>query len=349
MNCLVSTELSYKPQSSPPRPLSSMDKFRALEPVKLHAQPQGGKSYSQVQAHTHHAQFVGRLPSDLHLLVLANLPLPDIPAYARSSRALSGFTRDDSIWKDRWLALRLDRVPELKKLLDELDQKSSKEMAASRAAAPPMINVEDEFGDFTSAENVNDGFGDFVNGGGMRNGNANGFGPTPRLQVDFPFNTVMKESYKAKYMKAHALLKPLTALLSSPPHVVLSDIASQISPSLHQGALVLRLLSYFLSSSIKPVRQWENYYLSLRTVMDRFDSNLLAAFDVADGNGDEAGMREAAEASWQVWDRSAGDWEMGKVWAEKREIFYQMDKWRALDNFTCVFFWMFYGTIIDVL
>ncbi|PPQ73408.1 hypothetical protein CVT24_008502 [Panaeolus cyanescens] len=309
-----------------------MDKFRTLEPVKLHAQKQGVRTSSQPQTHSH---FVGRLPSDLHLLVLANLPVPDIPAYARSSRALSGFTRDDSVWKERWLSLNIHKEPALKKLIDELDKKSSQQLAASRAAAPPMINVEDEFGDFASAESANDAFGDFVNGTGNGNGLMNnGFGPTPRLQVDFPFNTVMKESFKAKYMKAHALLKPLTSFLSSPPHIVLTQIASQFSPSLQQEALLLRLLSFFLSPLVKPLRQWENHYHSLRSVMDRFDSNLLAAFDVADGNGDEKGMREAAEASWQVWDRSAGDWEMGKVWAEKREIFYQMDKWRALDNFT---------------
>jgi len=68
--------------------------------------------------------------------------------------------------------------------------------------------------------------------------------------------------------------------------------------------------------------------------MDRFDASLLSAFDVADGKGDEAAMKEAAESSWELWD-SVGDWEMGKVWAEKREIFYQHG-WKPLDNITCV-------------
>ena len=68
--------------------------------------------------------------------------------------------------------------------------------------------------------------------------------------------------------------------------------------------------------------------------MDRFDSNLLAAFDIADRKGDEEGMREAAASSWELWDKSSADWEMGKVWAEKKEIFYQQGKWKALDNFT---------------
>jgi recyclin-1 len=69
--------------------------------------------------------------------------------------------------------------------------------------------------------------------------------------------------------------------------------------------------------------------------MDRFDANLLAAFDVADGKLKEDEMRDAAEASWEVWD-GTGDWEMGKVWAEKREIFYEQGKWNPLDNVTCV-------------
>jgi recyclin-1 len=67
--------------------------------------------------------------------------------------------------------------------------------------------------------------------------------------------------------------------------------------------------------------------------MDRFEANLLAAFDVADSNNDESAMREAAESSWEVYDPSSGDWELGKVWAEKREIFYEQGKWKPLDNF----------------
>ncbi len=81
--------------------------------------------------------------------------------------------------------------------------------------------------------------------------------------------------------------------------------------------------------------------------MDRFDASLLTAFDSADGRGDENAMREAAESSWDIWESSstlggprapgvANDWEMGKVWAEKREIFYEHGQWNAMDNFTQV-------------
>jgi recyclin-1 len=67
--------------------------------------------------------------------------------------------------------------------------------------------------------------------------------------------------------------------------------------------------------------------------MDRFDATLLAAFDVADEKGNEYEMKQAAEASWQVWDRN-GEWEMGKVWMEKREIFYKQGTWNPDENFT---------------
>lgn len=103
---------------------------------------------------------------------------------------------------------------------------------------------------------------------------------------------------------------------------------------------------------MKPLRSWSALAAALRAATDRFEDALLTAFDVADGRANEAGMREAAEASWEVFDRSGGDgsiptygdsslsgprevhWELGTVWIEKREIFYEQSKWRALDNFT---------------
>lgn len=52
-------------------------------------------------------------------------------------------------------------------------------------------------------------------------------------------------------------------------------------------------------------------------------------------------MAEAAEASWEVWQAGdgnrAGGWEMGKVWAKKREVFYEHETWDPLDNFTGFF------------
>jgi recyclin-1 len=142
------------------------------------------------------------------------------------------------------------------------------------------------------------------------------------------------DSYKNKYIRVHNLLKSLTRILLSPSQLILSQLAEQVNLSLYHEAKLLRLLSHFLSPDVQPLRQWESLYLSLRSAMDRFDSNLLSAFDVADGKGDEEGMKEAAASSWELWDKSSADWEMGKVWAEKKEIFYQQGKWKALDNFT---------------
>jgi len=157
--------------------------------------------------------------------------------------------------------------------------------------------------------------------------------PPERTGTPSHFQRAANESYKNKYIGVHNLLKPLTRIFLSPPHLILSQLAEHISPSLYHEAKILRLLSHFLSPYVQPLRRWESLYLSLRSAMDRFDSNLLAAFDIADGKGDEEGMTEAAASSWELRDKSS-DWEMGKVWAEKKEIFYQQGKWKALDNFT---------------
>ena len=52
-------------------------------------------------------------------------------------------------------------------------------------------------------------------------------------------------------------------------------------------------------------------------------------------------MRDIASASWDVWEGHLSDskskvseWEMGRVWAEKREIFYEEGDWKPLDNFS---------------
>lgn len=297
-----------------------MDKFATLEPTKLYssAASTGARFLSRATGQKPaeiHLPLVGRLPSDLHLLVLSYLPIPDFPAYARCSRATSKLVRDDKIWEARWRALGLEKDPSLKKAIVILERKSRDQVAA----APPIIPVDDEFGDFATADafstSAPEEMGDFVGA----------FGVVP---------TALNETNKTKYVHVHSLLKPLLPILLSPPHLVLLELSEKVTTSLSEAAKTLRLLSRFLSPVVQPVRQWASLFLSLRTAMDRFDSSLLTAFDVADGKGDEAGMQEAAESSWEVWDPSGGDWEMGKVWAEKREIFYQQGRWQALDNFT---------------
>lgn len=312
-----------------------MDKFATLEPVKLYssAASTGARLLSRATGQKPTAivqPLVGGLPSDLHLLILSHLPVPDIPLYSRCCRATAAFGRDDTIWEKRWMVLGIDTDFAYRKVLDSLERKTNEKTVISRAAAPPIIPVDDEFGDFTTADIFQpppDEMGDFV--GAFQNvQSVNLAAPTSPIP--------QKDSYRTKYMRAHSLLKPLINILISPPHIVLSDLAGELKSSLYDQAKTLRLLASFLSPSIQPVRQWQTHFASLRTAMDRFDSSLLAAFDVADGKGDEDGMREAAESSWEVWDSSSGDWEMGKVWTEKREIFYQQGQWAALDNFTCV-------------
>ncbi|KAF5323093.1 hypothetical protein D9611_009311 [Ephemerocybe angulata] len=313
-----------------------MDKFATLEPVKLYTSFTSGKP---AQKQTPQPAFLGRLPLDLHVLVLSHLPVPDIPAYAASSRALSALLRDpdSQIWKAKWTALGVDRH-DLGSTLDELERKNNAKSAVSRAAAPPTLAVDDEFGDFADADVLNppsDEMGDFV-------GAFNGIQMSQPTHVifDSPAPTATKNTYRAKFIRAFGLLKPLVKLLDNPPHLVLSQLADIVAnpaaPSatpLLVEAQTLRLLSRFLSQELQPVRRWEIMYPALRSAMDRFDANMLAAFDTADSRGDEPAMREAAESSWQVWD-GVGDWELGKVWAEKREIFYQTGDWNPLDNFT---------------
>ena len=300
-----------------------MDRFRTLEPVKLYA---AGKKSSRPPQ-----KIIGRLPSDLHLLVVANLTIPDIPAYARCCKATAAFIRDDSTWGKRWKTLLVDGDPVLQKILDDLEQKANERANLSRATAPPTISVDDDFGDFADANVLSqppaEEMGDFV--GAFSHVSLSGaFSRSPP--------TTAKDSYKAKFVRSFNLLRPLARMLSSPPHLVLSELFAHLPSSLYQQAKLLRLLARFLSPRVQPFRKWESLYVSLRSAMDRYDSTLLAAFDMADGKDDEPAMREAAESSWEIWDSTIGDWEMGKVWAEKREIFYQHDRWQALDNFTWV-------------
>jgi recyclin-1 len=288
-----------------------MDKFATLEPVRLYA--------SKPKALIHGS--LGSLPSNLHTIIVYHLPIPDIPTYSICSRATRLCAAHDSVWEKRWKALTIDNDP----VLSNIIQRFQRKINDFKPAAPLP---EDDFGDFTTAELYSPSSADVMRdfSGAFQNMQLS-VQPTPS---SYPTN----ESYKIKYIRIHNLLKPLTRILLSPPQLILSQLAEQLNLSLYHEAKILRLLSHFLSLDVQPLRHWESLYLSLRSAMDRFDSNLLAAFDIADGKGDEQAMREAASSSWELWDKSSADWEMGKVWAEKKEIFYQQGKWKALDNFT---------------
>ncbi|KAG9218157.1 hypothetical protein CCMSSC00406_0008096 [Pleurotus cornucopiae] len=307
-----------------------MDKFATLEPVRLYNATTSASarllSRGQGPKPAIAQPLVGRLPSDLHLLILAHLAVPDFPAYSRCSHATAALAQDEKIWQARWTALAVDKYA-LSDVLDELEANSKGKTGAIKSAAPPTLEVDDEFGEFASVDIVNnppiEEMGDFVGGG---------FDDIARMVLPTPQLVPTRITPRTMYMRAHRLLKPLTTALSAPPHMVLSALAANTTSSLRSQAKALHLLSCWLSPRIQPLRKWDTLFSSLRAAMDRFDSNALTAFDIADEHGDEDAMREAAESSWEVWDRT-GDWEMGKVWAEKREIFYEQGNWEPLDNF----------------
>ncbi|KAI1790025.1 exocyst complex component Sec10-like protein [Ganoderma leucocontextum] len=318
-----------------------MDKFVTLEPVRLYSSPSPSTpskrfslhklTHQQSQSHSRTKsyapfQLIGRLPVDLHILILTFLALPDLPAYASCSRALGNLAKDERVWVARWKAFAVTRQP-LHDVLDALEEKVKVQNGLAKNGAPPTLateSMDDEFGDFasTSANPQSEEMGDFVGAFSLS---------TPPSSAFVQSST---KTARSLYIRAHTLLKPLVPALSAPPHAVLSSLFPSPAPSLRRQAHTLRLLTLFLSPNVKPLRNWETLRAALRAAVDRFEDGLLTAFDVADGKANEQGMHEAAEASWEVWDGSGGEWELGRVWAEKREIFYGQSKWKPLDNFT---------------
>jgi recyclin-1 len=80
--------------------------------------------------------------------------------------------------------------------------------------------------------------------------------------------------------------------------------------------------------------------------VDRFEANLLATFEFAQGKNDETGMKVSASAGWRVWEGSRTlkererfrEWEIGRVWIEKQEVFYEGGQRDPLNNFSSVEF-----------
>ncbi|KAJ3549085.1 hypothetical protein NM688_g5218 [Phlebia brevispora] len=307
-----------------------MDKFKTLEPVKLYtsAAAATSKRFSQplsAKGGPAPFSFIGRLPVDVHILILTHLSVPDIPAYSLVSRALAKLSRDERVWEARWKAFGVDKL-KLSSVLDDLEARSKVQNVIRKEQAPPTLKVDDDdFGDFTSVNAPAEEMGDFV---------SNFAGAT----IMSPSNstwTPPQSSFRAQYIRAHNLLKPFAKALSSPPHAILTALFPAPAPSLMQQALTLRLLALFFCHRVKPLRTWQTLGSSLRAAMDLFGEGLLTAFDTSDSKGDEKAMAEAAEASWAVWDPSDGPWELGRVWSDKHEIFYDhQSKWDPLENFT---------------
>ena len=319
-----------------------MDKFKALEPVKLHhGSTIGWQKFASESA----SPFIGRLPSSLHLVILQHIPVPDVPAYARTNRALARLAASEALWKHHYILLGVDRYG-FGPVLDELENRTREEITEQ----PPTLTVDvadDDFGDFTSGtDTFGFGFGGFPSQSGFSTsppevGNFTGSGTVMQ-----DTNVLGETSFRALYIRAHKLLRNLAPALLEPSHQILSSLfppvtATAPSLSLLHRSQTLHLLHRYLFY-LEPLRSSPSLLSALRAASDRFDGTLLSAFDVADGRGDEAGMREAAEASWEIWDphesRSGtiAEWEIGRVWAEKREIFYVTSTHKPLDNFTYV-------------
>ncbi|KAI0665343.1 hypothetical protein C8Q78DRAFT_1118265, partial [Trametes maxima] len=182
-----------------------------------------------------------------------------------------------------------------------------------------------DFGDFASVNALAEERGDFVGGFGVL---------TPRMPAFFDGG--QSKTCCSLYIRAHTLLNPLIPTLSASPHAVLSShflLRRLLSEIKHTPFVCSRVYSLPMSS---PCANGKRSALrsALRATVDCFEDSLLTAFDVADGKGDEQGMHEAAEASWEVWDGPGSECELGKVWAEKLEVFYEQSKWKLLDNFT---------------
>lgn len=221
---------------------------------------------------------------------------------------------------------------------------------------------DDDFGDFGEAGNDFEDvdFGDFSSAskaGGQEKslmdfdavplpsrpvpGRATGFfAVAPPSPAPAPANG--PGPYYHAYKRRHAELAPLCHHLrtSSAPSSTLSLLfppspTTGLPPTLEEQGNVLLDLLHFLSPQIQPLEDWGFLRQALLSAADRFDSTCLVAFEMADSRKDEEGMRTAADASWKVWDAGGGrreEWECGRVWVEKREVFYEAGKWDAAEN-----------------
>jgi recyclin-1 len=308
-----------------------MDKFATLEPVRLYTP--SGKALAPTRK-----PLIGRLPVDLHELVLTYAAIPDIASYARTSRALAALSRSDDVWRVKWSALGVDTLG-LSPVLDELEERtknasSNRRMSVVPSSAPPTLKVDadDDFGDFAEPAALTpsaDELGEFV-------GAFSGVSIVPAPLISIP--TSSSSVHRTKFIRAHQLLRTCAEALAGPAHLVLTALFPPPAPTSLQQSTLLRLLARWLSPAVQPLHKWPTLRQALRAAADRFDAGVLAEFDFADTRGDEDAMRAAAHASWAVWDDEGGIkvWELGRVWAEKREIFYEQGRWRAAENVTCV-------------
>jgi recyclin-1 len=221
---------------------------------------------------------------------------------------------------------------------------------------PSISRTDDDFGDFSTDTFEDVDFGDFstptkakgslidldelplpsrAGAGGKQSGF---FALAPPFSAHLA--KFLPGPWYTTYRDHHLSLVPLCRhLQSSPsPSSTLALLFPPPSTMTSQSQTLLQLL-LFLSPSLQPLRDWGFLRQALLAASDRFDSTCLVAFEMADSKGDTDAMRNAAQASWSVWEAGSGSrdqWECGRVWVEKREVFYETSKWDPLENIVYV-------------
>ena len=312
---------------------SSSSRFAAvLKPSKPGAAP------------TARVPLVGRWPESILLQIVSYLPIPDLPRVARVNRAFSRLVRDEAGWRKRCQ-------------LAGISPDAPAKPTAPKTPAKAAVALEDDFGDFSSSNDVFEDvdFGD-MQSGSRTNGNLLDFDdlPLPSKSAGTkatgffslaPATSATPGPAYAAYKAHHTSLVPLCRHLrsSTSPSSTLSLLfpvqPMSAAPPLAEQSKVFLSLLLFLSPALQPLHDWGFLRQALLAAADRFESTCLVAFEVADGRHDEAGMRLAAESSWKVWDAGGGSreqWECGRVWVEKREVFYETSKWDSLENIVYV-------------
>lgn len=156
-----------------------MDRWTALAPDRRATQ------------HGPRITLIGRLPAEAYIVILSFLPIPDIPAFALSSRKLAEITRDDKLWRNK-LALLDYRGPGAIPWHASHTSNANGAGAGSRGASletrrivPPVSPLysapllDDDFGEFFEADGDvsqvhDDGFGEFQDFEGQGPPKANG-------------------------------------------------------------------------------------------------------------------------------------------------------------------------------
>ena len=180
---------------------------------------------------------------------------------------------------------------------------------------------------------------------GVTNKRTSGFfalNPTPQKSNGYSSTPANIGPWYKAYKAHHLGLLPLCMHLRSShsPSATLALLfppspTTSLPPSLSEQSSLLLSLLLFLSPRLQPLQDWGFLREALLSAADRFDSTCLVSFEVADSKRDEKGMKIAAESSWKVWEAGGGrrdEWECGRVWVEKREVFYEKGKWDASEN-----------------